>query len=63
MNINKIIIIFLLLIVYGDTFAQNIAIKGSIKNTEGQPIVAVVVSLTKTDSTVISYAITNNDGI
>ena len=32
-------------------------------DAEGEAIVAAVVSLTKTDSTVISYAITNNDGV
>ena len=62
MNIRKTILFLLLLPVGRSVFAQSNVVKGTITGTEGEGIVAAVVSLTKTDSTVISYAVTNNDG-
>ena len=62
MNIQRIITFLLLLLGSEYAFAQSNVVKGSIKDTEEQPIVAAVVSLTKEDSTVISHAITNSDG-
>ena len=63
MNIQRIITFLLLLLGSEYAFAQSNVVKGSIKDTEEQPIVAAVVSLTKEDSTVISHAVTNNDGV
>ena len=59
----KAIIFLFILSTCWNTFAQSNVVKGSIKDTEEQPIVAAVVSLTKEDSTVISHAVTNNDGV
>lgn len=43
-------------------FAQTNVIQGKVIGTEGQPVVAAIVSLLQSDSTIISYAVTNNDG-
>ena len=62
MNIKSVITAFLLILGCGYASAQNNTVKGTIKDTEKQPIIAAVVSLTKTDLTIISYAVTNDDG-
>ena len=61
MNIKDIIISILLVFGCGYAFAQSNIVKGTIKDTDEQPIVATVVSLTTNDSTIISYAVTNNE--
>ncbi len=63
MNIRKTILFLFLLFAGRSILAQSNAVKGTITDTEGEAIVAAVVSLTRTDSTVISHAITNNDGV
>lgn len=63
MNIRKTILFLFLLFAGRSILAQSNVVKGAITDTEGEAIVAAVVSLTRTDSTVISYAITNNDGV
>ena len=63
MNMRKSVVLLMLLLVAGRTSAQSNVVKGSITDTEGEAIVAAVVSLTRNDSTVMAYAITNNDGV
>lgn len=62
MNIKYIIISILFVFGCGYAFAQSNVVKGAIKDTEEQPIIAAVVSITNSDSTIIAYAVTNNDG-
>ena len=59
----KPVILLVLLLIAGRLFAQSNIVRGTVVDAEGEAIVAAVVSLTKTDSTVISYTITNNDGV
>lgn len=63
MNIRKTTLFLFLLFAGRSILAQSNVVKGTITDTEGEAIVAAVVSLTRSDSTVISYAITNNDGV
>ena len=62
MNIKYIIISILFIFGCGYAFAQSNVVKGTIKDTEEQPIIAAVVSITNSNSTIIAYAVTNNDG-
>ena len=62
MNI-KVLLFFMLILWGGYASAQNNLVRGTIRDSNNEAIAAVVVSLTNTDSTIISYAVTNNDGV
>ena len=62
MNVRIFFTLLILLLVTGKTFSQRNVVKGTVTDKDGKAVVAAFLSLTKTDSTIISYAITNNDG-
>lgn len=62
MKLKRIIINTLLLLVCSYASAQSNVVKGTIADASQEPVAGSVVTLTKPDSTIISYAVTDNEG-
>ncbi len=62
MKLKRIIINTLLLLVCSYASAQSNVVKGTIADASQEPVAGSVVTLTKPDSTIISYAVTDNKG-